>query len=238
MAEDFSQPDAARFKHEEYDVTCCCEVICCGGTRLVLGEEEAEMSKNACCGICKSTKRGPYGELGTVDSVQTCCFYGFRAASLMTEAGEGESVQCTGCGCEQARVLEIVANLKKRQEMRGDRAKVRLAETTLESIQQLHTKVDMIWELMTGNLNSSPVVVQAMDREEDTKKVAVVAEQAMDHEEDAKRKKKSKKQGKSSHQTSPDSSSKDPHHQHHHHHHHRESTKATGGHAVASDQNE
>jgi len=143
MAEDPNQPDAIRFKHEEHDVTCCCEYLCCGNTKLILGEEEAELISNCCCGICNAKKRGPYGELGTVDSAALCCFYGFGAASLMPE---GQQMQCTGCGCEKAKVDGLVAELKKRQEMRGDRAKVRLAETTVTSLQELHEKVDMIMD--------------------------------------------------------------------------------------------
>ena len=165
MAEKPGKPDAARFEHEEFDVSCCCEILFCGGSRLVLGEEEAEMHTTACCGICKSSKRGPYGELGTVDSVQTCCFSGFRAASLMTSGGDGEAVQCTGCGCEKDKVDQIVANLKNRQEMRGDRAKVRLAETTLESLQGLHTKVDTLTELVAKHLEIEPATVESMVRE-------------------------------------------------------------------------
>lgn len=38
----------------------------------------------------------------------------------------------------------LVAKLKKRQEMRGDRAKVRLAEATMTSLQELHRKLDII----------------------------------------------------------------------------------------------
>lgn len=68
-----------------------------------------------------------YGELGTVDSNTICCFYGFGAASLMPQ--EGQNMQCTGCGCEKENVDGIVAELKKRQQMRGDRAKMRMAET-------------------------------------------------------------------------------------------------------------
>lgn len=49
--------------------------------------------------------------------------------------------QSTGCGCEQQKVNEIVTELKHRQAFRGDRAKVRLAETTLSSIKDLNTKV-------------------------------------------------------------------------------------------------
>jgi hypothetical protein len=143
MAEDPNQPDAIRFKREDHDVTCCCEYLCCGNTKLIMGEEEAELIRNCFCGLCSQKKRGPYGELGTVDSNTVCCFYGFAAASLMT-GPEGQSYQCTGCGCEKEKVDMLVAELKKRQEMRGDRAKVRLAETTLTSLKELHQKVDMI----------------------------------------------------------------------------------------------
>lgn len=141
MAEAPDQPDAIRFQHEEHDVSCCCEILFCGGTQLILGEEEAELIKSCCCGICNCKKRSPYGEIGSVDSNTVCCFYGFGASSLMPE---GQETQCTGLGCEQSKIDEIVVELKKRQAMRGDRAKVRMAETTLESLKDLHQKVDMI----------------------------------------------------------------------------------------------
>ena len=97
------------------------------------------------------------GELGTVDKTTTCCFQGFAAASLMP--GPEGTAQCTGCGCDRDYVDEIVAKLKKRQEMRGDRAKVRLAETTLDSLQELHKKVDIIMAHM-----DLPVQQATMDR--------------------------------------------------------------------------
>jgi hypothetical protein len=156
MAEEPSKPDVQRFPHEEHDVTCCCEVIFCGGSTLILGEEDAELSKTSCCGICKGKKRGPYGELGTVDSTQFCCFYGFAAASLMANE---QDIQCTGCGCEQEKVNAIVAELKKRQAMRGDRAKTRMAESTLESISLLHKKMDAIMEKL-----GFPPVTAKMER--------------------------------------------------------------------------
>lgn len=158
MAEDPHQPDAIRFKAEEHDVTCCCEYLCCGNTRLIMGEEDAELKKATCFGLCVAKKRGPYGELGTVDSQTVCCFYGFGAASLMPPESP---VQCTGCGCEQEKVDALVAELKKRQGLRGDRAKVRLAETTVSSLKQLHQKVDMIME----HLNLQAPGTESMERE-------------------------------------------------------------------------
>ena len=145
MAEDKNQPDVQRFEEEIYDVTCCLQRIFCGEVKLTLGPDEAEMNRHCLCGTCTSNKRGPYGELGTVDSSQWLCFYGFRAASLMEDP---DDMKCIGFGCERASVDKIVAELKLRQGGRGDRAKVRMAETTLAQLDLLHKKVDALMEKM------------------------------------------------------------------------------------------
>lgn len=160
MAEDPSQPDVARFDREDHNVTCCLEALCCGKSILVLGEDEAELTKTCWGGICTTKKRGPYGELGTVDSEVCCCFYGFAAASLMPSNGDSSGTQCIGCGCDHVSVDRIVAELKKRQQMRGDRAKVRMAETTVKSLKSLHQKVDMIMD----HLNLEPPAASEMER--------------------------------------------------------------------------
>jgi len=156
MAEEPSKPDVQRFTREDHDVTCCFEVLCCGGTRLILGEEDAELIKTCWCGTCNDKKRGPYGELGTVDSSQCLCFYGFRAASIMPAEGQ---TQCIGCGCEKEKVDSVVEELKKRQALRGDRAKTRMAETTVSSLSLLHKKVDAIMEQL-----ELPPVTAEMER--------------------------------------------------------------------------
>lgn len=141
MAEDMT-PDSAQFKQMDKDVTCCCEYLCCGNSHLSMEPEEVEYRKTTCF-VCNYKKRGPYGELGTVDSSQTCCFYGFAAGSLMKQEGE---IQCIGLGCDKAAVDEIVSELKLRQKFRGDRAKMRVAETTLHSLTELHTKIDAVMD--------------------------------------------------------------------------------------------
>ena len=143
MAED-KAPDVARFEKEVHDVTCCIETLFCGKAILTLGEDEAELSTTYLGGVCTSKKRGPYGELGTVDSVDCCCFVGFAAGSLMND----DDVKCTGCGCDRVKVDALVAELKKRQELRGDRAKVRMGESTLASLDMLHKKMDAIMAKM------------------------------------------------------------------------------------------
>ena len=140
MAETKGTPDVARFEERTEDVTCCCEMIFCGGSKMVMGSDEVEYTANCCGPLCVTKKRGPYGELGTVDVGNCCCFHGFSIGSFFTE---GE-IHCTGCGCERDRVADIVEELKKRQGLRGDRAKTRMQETTLAELSCLHKKVDAI----------------------------------------------------------------------------------------------
>jgi hypothetical protein len=116
MSERPSQPDAIRLDRKDYNVTCCVESLFCGSSTLIIGEEEAELKRTLCFNICKSTKRGPYGELGTVDSETCFCYYEFKAASLMPNPENG--AQCIGCGCDQDQVDTIVAELRKRQDAR------------------------------------------------------------------------------------------------------------------------
>lgn len=159
MAEEKAAPDVARFAEEIHDVTCCLEALFCGKTTLILGPEEAELTRTCLMGVCSSKKRGPYGELGTVDADKCCCFYGFGAASLM---GAEEGMQCIGCGCEIDMTDQIVEELKKRQGLRGDRAKVRMAESTIASLSLLHKKVDAIM----ASMELAPITADAPGTDE------------------------------------------------------------------------
>lgn len=161
MADEKGTPDVQRFSHQEYDTSCCLEILCCGGSTLVLGEEDAEFTKTCWLGLCTNQKRGPYGELGTVDSEQRLCFHSFKAASLMPS--QDSSGQCIGCGCNQGAVQDIVHELKKRQALRGDRAKTRMAESTVASLALLHQKIDTVMAHL--NLPPPPVITDAEQME-------------------------------------------------------------------------
>ena len=73
-----------------------------------------------------------------------------------------QPAQYPGCGCEYDKVDTVVAELKKRQQMRGDRAKVRMAETTVKSLKDLHEKVDLIMD----HLQLKSPSAEKMDRNE------------------------------------------------------------------------
>ncbi|CAK9113412.1 Hypothetical protein (Fragment) [Durusdinium trenchii] len=139
-----AEPDAVTFQELFLDSTCCCEALFCGSTKLHLGPDEVELEKTICLGCCHEKRKGPYGELGSVETQKVCgIFFGWSANSLMKNP---EDVQCIGLGCDKGAVDTIVNELKERQKYRGDRAKVRMAESTLNSLRDLHQKVDRIMD--------------------------------------------------------------------------------------------
>jgi len=140
------------FEHKEYDVTdtgmqiLCC--VCCpvvwmpivpgvmGKKTFYLEPEEAVFEYK--CGICNGTTRRPYGELGSVDKSNCLCCVG--VSSGLTK----DMPLMVGCGCDEPKVEEIVAELKARMKQRGDTAQIGKLEQTLEQVQLLGKKVDLI----------------------------------------------------------------------------------------------
>ena len=49
-----------------------------------------------------------------------------------------------GCGCDEHLVNEIFEDLKARQRGRGDQGQIERAETTLEALQKIDSKLDAI----------------------------------------------------------------------------------------------
>jgi len=137
MAELKSLPEGAAsaatgmqtFEFKEYDVTSYWESGCgmlwtfglMGWTRkqLTLDPDEAVLKTDNCC--CHSVQKRPYAQLGSVDSSQACgCCWGVK--SDITGA-EGEI--SPGCGCQEALVKEIIAELQARKLGRGNVAQLK-----------------------------------------------------------------------------------------------------------------
>ena len=79
---------------------------------LVLEAEEARLEVDCCW--CSAHTRRPYGELGSVDQTQVCCFSGI--ASDLTKG----CPLCPRYGCDRELVSQIASALKGRQQTRGD----------------------------------------------------------------------------------------------------------------------
>ena len=142
------------FERKTYDVTdTCCQVVCClccpvtfmplipgvmGSKTLSLEEEEAVLNVN--CPCCKINTRRPYGELGSVDAHRCCCCVG-----VGSELSNKAPIY-PGTGCNVALVDEIVAELKKRQQQRGDQGQIQRTEQVLQEVRALRAEVAAIMQ--------------------------------------------------------------------------------------------
>ena len=150
MSEDPTITDSkVSFAKKEYDVTDIgCQTFLCltsplhflpicpgvlGSKRLILEEEEAVLDIQ--CQLCSVHTRRPYGELGSVDQVNFLCCMG--VSSELTKL----MPLFVGCGCDGAKVSEIVTELKKRMKLRGDTGQIIRTEETLNEIK--HLRADM-----------------------------------------------------------------------------------------------
>lgn len=104
-----------------------------GTKRFILEPEEAVLDVRCC--LCDVNTRRPYGELGSVDSSNCCCFVG------VTSGLTKDQPICPGSGCDAALVDEIVAELKARMKQRGDTGNIQRAQATLEAAMALRAEV-------------------------------------------------------------------------------------------------
>jgi hypothetical protein len=152
MAQPVHPDGASLFQEKRYNVqsTNCCAIAGCATTELILEPEEAVLITK-CIPCVNSTKRMPYGELGSVDKTESCgCCYSF-SSNLSPAVGDAPGGIAPGCGCEGALVEEIVTELKARMKSRGDTGNIQRAEQQLTQIAacrndvaSLSAKVDAI----------------------------------------------------------------------------------------------
>mmetsp|Transcript_16860 Transcript_16860/g.37220 ORF Transcript_16860/g.37220 Transcript_16860/m.37220 type:complete len:168 (+) Transcript_16860:51-554(+) len=155
------------FATKEYDVidvwkqmnTCCLS-----SRRLILEPEEVVLVDSNPC--CTSTKRAPYGEIGAVEKGNVLCCVGISMP--MTGSGEAAQPISPGCGCSEALVNEIVEELKKRIQARGDQGQIQRTEQTQQLVQQalgqvahLNVKIDLIMKELKIQPPPAMVVMDA-----------------------------------------------------------------------------
>lgn len=51
-----------------------------------------------------------------------------------------------GCGCDEALVTEVVEEMKRRQQGRGDQGQIQRQEAMMEEIEAINNKLDAIME--------------------------------------------------------------------------------------------
>merc|ERR1711933_187092 len=112
-----------------------------------LEPEEAVLKRETPC--AQTTKRMPYGELGSVDHNTNCgCCAGFTSNLSSADENGNKQPIAPGCGCEKDLVEEIVEQLKARMKGRGDTGNIQRAEQSLTMTRTLSAKVDAIMRHM------------------------------------------------------------------------------------------
>lgn len=127
---------------------------------LILEHEEAVKYDTTICG--ENVSRRPYGELGSVDKGNCCCF---------VVASSNLGPISPGCGCNGEDVDQIVTELKKRMKGRGDTGQIKRTEEILNKVTELEGKIqkmdkmDEKLDLIMKHLNiSQPVKSIEMNR--------------------------------------------------------------------------
>mmetsp|Transcript_26498 Transcript_26498/g.57425 ORF Transcript_26498/g.57425 Transcript_26498/m.57425 type:complete len:161 (-) Transcript_26498:277-759(-) len=135
----------------------CCWLILCPCTFGAIpykttikldGEEVTKIDVNLCG---KAESKRPYGELGSVAKSNCCC-----CVSVHSSFGEISP----GCGCQEEKCTDLVEELKARQRTRGDTAQIQRVEQTLERLDHIEAKVD----LLLNHMNiPQPATAQKME---------------------------------------------------------------------------
>jgi hypothetical protein len=134
-----------------------------GKKRIILDEEEAVAEVE--CGLCSVNTRRPYGELGSVDKVNCLCCTG-----VSSELSKSIPM-FVGWGCDDTRVSEIVAELKKRMKARGDTGQIQKAEMTLQEIKQLRVEMTEMKQDMKALLTHFHVAAPVSSPTEEMERV-------------------------------------------------------------------
>jgi hypothetical protein len=150
---------AQQFQTKEYDVTdCSTQFCCCGSKILTLEPEEAVLKTTTCVG--GSTKRLPYGDLGSVEKVEACgCCASFKS-NLSPDTDEGKAPIAPGCGCSGELVTEIVEELKSRMKHRGNTGNILRAEEAVKIMEAMTAKVDAMLTYLGVAIPAMPQIAE------------------------------------------------------------------------------
>ena len=136
------------FEEKKYDVTdnweAGCGMIFTFGTigwttrHLTLEADEAVLKTDNFC--CHTVQKRPYAQLGSVDSAQECgvCW------SVKSDISGDTGAIKPACGCEQALVEEIIAELQARKIGRGNVAQLKAHENLARRVDHMDAKLDAI----------------------------------------------------------------------------------------------
>jgi len=130
------------FGTRHFDVTCCCDPVCCTHKTLELGPDEVVLTKVS--GISRNTviERRPYAQIDDVQAVSACGCLKVLAAGNLTDT---EPIQ-PGNGCNAMLVEEIRSELQARVTARGNVGQIFQLEKMTDNVQDLAAEMPLLMD--------------------------------------------------------------------------------------------
>jgi len=138
-----------KFDSMSYEVTnywdsgclCLCSLGIAGWTRkmLVLEADEAILSTQNSCQ--NNIERRPYAQLGSVDTVRTCCCC--RGVNSGLNDGNEAGSLSPGWGCDAVLTSAISSDLERRMVGRGNVAQIKAQADLAEKVEIINAKLDI-----------------------------------------------------------------------------------------------
>lgn len=146
------------FESHTYDVTCCCQSICCTSRTLDLSQDEAVVTTKQSITGTVMTSRVPYANIQSVDAKSACgCLALLEAGELTKPPGQeaGLPIQ-PGCGCDGGMVEQIRADLQARVDVRGNVGQIKQLERMMSKFGDFAAELPLILDKVGADTSYPP----------------------------------------------------------------------------------
>ncbi|CAK9066211.1 unnamed protein product [Durusdinium trenchii] len=146
------------FPAHQYDVTCCCDSLCCSSKLLELAPDEAVLTTRQHLTGSVITSRVPYGNIQSVDAMQSCgCCVALEAGELTKPPGRAEHMPIQpGFGCDRALVDTIREDMQARVDVRGNVGQIKQLEKMMAKFGDFATEIPLMLDKVGADTSYPP----------------------------------------------------------------------------------
>jgi len=135
----YSPTEEPQFDTQAWDVMCCCEHLNCVSRTVELGPDEVMIRTVKGLDRATITERRPYAQIDDVQKNKGCgCCVSMTAGELLPEP------LANGTGCDDATITQIVDELKRRIEIRGNIGQMKKLEAIMGKVDDLRVLMTVL----------------------------------------------------------------------------------------------
>lgn len=132
FAELYNPEEEVKFDTQAWHVVCCCELLSCLSRTIELGPDEVVIRTTRGLGRASIIERRPYAQIDDVEKETACgCCVSMKAGELIQEPISN------GMGCDEETITQIVDELKRRIEIRGNIGQMKKLESIMCKVDDL-----------------------------------------------------------------------------------------------------